>query len=163
MKRFGSLTGPGVIALCLLTPPSQYGQSSRPAIVNPHNVAYCTMGNLIMEYENADVPADLARRFDGYEVAVGVAFDGSGQFGCGYQPMVNKPKHAALRLPTQTLRRIATPLCYSMRKWKFRPFIYDGKVAPVMGPVVVTIRHGKFVLDVLDAPCQSNPRPIEKQ
>jgi hypothetical protein len=105
-----------------------------------------------MEYENPEVPEDLARRFDGYEVAVGIAFDGSGQFGCGYQTMVHKPRHAVLRLSRQTLGRIATPLCYSIQKWKFRPFIYDGKAAPVMGPVVVTIRDGKFVLGVLDPP-----------
>jgi hypothetical protein len=47
---------------------------------------------LIEEYENADVPEDLARRFDGYEVSVGVWFNEPSQIGCGYHLIVRRPK-----------------------------------------------------------------------
>jgi hypothetical protein len=163
VNRLRSLVVTGAIALWTFIPPSPYGQSPRRVIRNPHNVAYCTMGNLIVEYENADVPEDLARRFNGYQVSVGVGFNEPGQIGCGYQPIVRKPKQAGIHLSDKTLRRIATPLCSSIQKWKFRPFIYDGKTAPVMGPVVVTIQDKKFVLCLLDPPCQTNPRPTERK
>jgi len=163
MNSLRILTIGGAIASLVITPIRLCGQSSPLVIRQPHNVAYCGMGDLIVEYENADVPEDLARRFDDYEVSVGVAFNEPGQIGCGYQPIVRRPKQAATHVSDETLRRITTPLCSSIRKWKFRPFVYNGKAAPVSGPVVVNIRHGKFVLDVLDPPCQTNPRPIERK
>ena len=153
----------GVIASLVITPILLCGQSPPVVIRQPHNVAYCEMGDLIVEYENADVPQDLARRFDDYEVSVGIAFNEAGQIVCGYQPMVSRPKQAATHVPDETLRRMTAPLCSSIRKWKFRSFIYNGKAAPVTGPVVVRIQHRKFVLDVLAPPCQTNPRPIERK
>jgi hypothetical protein len=163
VNRLGSLTVTGAIAFWLFTSLSLYGQSPPSEIRNPHFVAYCTMGNLIVEYEDADVPEDLARRFDGYRVSVGVAFNEPGQIGCGYQPLVIKPKESAIHLSDKTLRRLTAPLCSSIQKWKFRPFIYDGQTAPVLGPVVVTIQNKRFMLDILDPPCQTNPRPVERK
>jgi hypothetical protein len=163
MNRLGTITIALVTPFCALITAWLYGQSPRLVIRNPHNVAYCTMGNLIMEYENADVPDDLARKLDSYEVSVGIAFNEPGQIGCGYQTTVSKPKQTAVHLSDKTLRRITTPLCSSIQKWKLRPFIYNGKTAPVMGPVVVTVQNKKFVLDVLDPPCQTNSRPIERK
>ena len=139
------------------------GQSPSAAIHNPHNVSYCVMGNLIEEYENAEVPRDLAEQFDGYDVSVGVAFEKPGQIVCGYQPSVRKPKEAGIELPKETLSKISAPLCASIRKWKFRPFFYNGKPAPVLGPVVVHIQNRKFTLVTLTPPCQTNARPIERR
>jgi hypothetical protein len=76
------------------------------------------------------VPEDLGSRFDGDELSVGVALHEHGRIGCGYQPMLCKPRQKALHVSEHLLRRLTTPLCSSIRTWKFRPlrafFVHPG-------------------------------------
>ncbi len=94
------LSGVAILGVTVLT---LRAQSSPAVIRNPHNLSY---GDLESHsgYEDADVPEDLGSRFDGDELSVGVALHEHGRIGCGYQPMLRKPRQKALHVSEHLLQ-----------------------------------------------------------
>ncbi|MGC1650863.1 MAG: hypothetical protein WA741_33990 [Candidatus Sulfotelmatobacter sp.] len=140
---------------------SLYSQSPR-IVRNPLNMSSGGILNLIQEYQEETIPDDLGSRFDGNWFVVGVVVDTDGFVSCGYDPRDNAQLKRELHVSDGPLRRLADPICASVRTWKFRPLLVHGKRKAFFGPLVVKIQRQKFVLPD-DPVWQNNPPPVKRK
>lgn len=136
--------------------PTAAAQCSPPVAGNPPcRVNYGAAWNHIAEYEDIPIPDDLGSRFDGYQFSVGVYVDEQGRIGCGFQPFIHRPGEAALHVSRRLLLRLTTPVCSSIKTWKFRPLVVHGQTGRLLSPIDFNIERLKFVL--ADIPPEGAP------
>ncbi len=141
---------------------SVYGQSPR-IVRNPANMSSGGILNLIREYQEETIPDDLGSRFDGNWFSVSVVVDTDGFVSCGYDPRDNFQLKRELHVSDGPLRRLADPICSSVRTWKFRPLLVHGRAKAFFGRLVVRIQRQKFVLPDYDPAWQDNPPPVKRK
>ena len=138
-------------------------QSSPRIIRNPRNMSFGGIMNQIQEYSDGSIPDALGSRFDGSSFDVDVAVDKDGFVSCGYDERGNLRLKRQLRVSDTLLRKLAETVCSSVRTWKFRPLVIEGRSYAFFGPVVVNIERQKFALPDPDPLWQYNPAPVKRK
>jgi hypothetical protein len=113
---------------------SSWEHTRNPTNVSYLNVTYSLIWNLIQEYDDIDLPYDLRNRFDGYQFSVAIGDDGQGHRSCGNQPILRRRAvERGLHVSDKLLQRLATPVCDSIKTWKIRPLLVDGRPVTYFG------------------------------
>jgi hypothetical protein len=139
-----------------------HAQSSSRIVRNPRNMSSGGMLTMVQEYEDGSLPDDLGIRFDGSLFFVEVAVDTDGFVICEYDPRGDTQMKKELHVSDTLLRRLAAPVCSSIRTWKFRPFLEHGRPFSFHGPLPVKIERQRFVLPDYDPSWRTDPPPVKR-